>query len=414
MGTVYNRAKTADGKPDKRNPKWWCGYKDLDGEWKYVPSGMPSKEQAKLFLNKLEANVAAGRVGIERRTEAQLCGALLDQWSESLENRDAKGDRYRLEKHLRPMFGKTNIRDVTRAAILDWVQAQKAGTAPRTERPRKPVTPSKAEAAGRTKPGPKPRLKLARPKREPGKRLAESSIRHNLNLLSRFLGWCVEHDHILHNAVRDIRQGSRPKQAAKKVQPWLESDADVRKLMAELPEPIDLMFYVANRSGLRTGEVCGLRLSDLGTRDANGNPVIRVRHSYEGPLKEDKAGTGKVKWAVEPDDVADRLAVHLKRRKAEHAKPEDFVFQAPAGGHFSRMAIHRAWVAACQTVGVELTWYQATRHSFASGNLTAGVLLDDVSGALGHSSPTVTRRYYDHLTPKTFSAGLRAGLSVEP
>ena len=57
-----------------------------------------------------------------------------------------------------------------------------------------------------------------------------------------------------------------------------------------------------------------------------------------------------------------------------------------------------------------LTWYQATRHSFVTRNLEAGVSLDEVSAAVGHSSPVVTKRYYDHHVRKTFSAGITAGL----
>lgn len=71
MGTVYNRGT-------KHKPKWWVGYNERDGAWTYVPSQQPTKEQARQVLGKLEANVTAGLAGIERRTEAQLCGALLD------------------------------------------------------------------------------------------------------------------------------------------------------------------------------------------------------------------------------------------------------------------------------------------------------------------------------------------------
>ena len=59
-----------------------------------------------------------------------------------------------------------------------------------------------------------------------------------------------------------------------------------------------------------------------------------------------------------------------------------------------------------------MTWYEATRHSFTSRLLSRGASLDEVSAALGHSSPVVTRRYYDHYIRRTFSAGMRAGLGL--
>ncbi|MEM9490073.1 MAG: tyrosine-type recombinase/integrase, partial [Myxococcota bacterium] len=55
----------------------------------------------------------------------------------------------------------------------------------------------------------------------------------------------------------------------------------------------------------------------------------------------------------------------------------------------------------------EMTWYQATRHSFTSRLLSNGASLDEVSAALGHSSPVVTRRYYDHFVRKSFSPIMR-------
>ena len=77
-----------------------------------------------------------------------------------------------------------------------------------------------------------------------------------------------------------------------------------------------------------------------------------------------------------------------------------------------RRFIERAWDDV--TEGLGLTWYQATRHSFTSRNLAAGASLDEVSAALGHSSPVVTRRYYDHFVRRSFSPGLRAGLGLAP
>jgi integrase len=67
--------------------------------------------------------------------------------------------------------------------------------------------------------------------------------------------------------------------------------------MSALPEPINLMFYLGNRSGLRTGELAGLRMSDLRYRK---DGLIRIRYSYDGPLKEDKGEVGKMKWCPRP------------------------------------------------------------------------------------------------------------------
>jgi hypothetical protein len=72
------------------------------------------------------------------------------------------------------------------------------------------------------------------------------------------------------------------------------------------------------------------------------------------------------------------------------------------------------WERAADALTLNLTWYQATRHSFASRNLSRGVPLDEVAAALGHSTPAVTARHYAHFVRKTFSPLMTAGLWSGP
>src|SRR5262245_44879803 len=102
MGSIVSR-----GTRDK--PRWYVKYRDADGRWKMRLSGRPTKEPARRYLASVEARVAAGRVGIEAPSDAPLVGALMDDWAKGLVNRNAEDDRRRLEKHLRPVFGKKRI-----------------------------------------------------------------------------------------------------------------------------------------------------------------------------------------------------------------------------------------------------------------------------------------------------------------
>ncbi len=363
MGSTYNRGRRA-------KPNWYVSYRDLDGKWKARPSRQPTKAQAEAILREIEARIARGRVGIDEPRAIPMAGPLLDDWDKSLANRNAKDDRTRLRRHVVPAFRGMRIADIDLAAVMKWIDAQRAA-----------------------------------------KKLSDASIRHNLNLLSRFFSWAVERGHAAVNPVRLIPTGKRPRQSPKADMPWLDDDAIVRKLVAELPEPVNYMFYLGNRAGLRTGELAGLRLSDLSFLDEG---VIRVRFSYAGPLKEDKEGSGKTKWAPAPDDCAALLADWIARRKAAGAGPEDFLF--PSARRLDRPCrkeyIESRWELATELLELDFTWYQATRHSFVSRNLAAGVSLDEVSAAVGHSSPVVTKRYYDHFVRRSFSKHLRAGLGL--
>lgn len=363
MGSIYNRGT-------RGNPNWYVAFKDENGKRKAIPSKQPTKAQARKFLEQVEARIANGQVGIEKPTAQPLCGELMEKWAAALTNRNAKDDRSRLRRHVLPPFKDKRIAELTLPVVMDWIDAQRA--------------------AGR---------------------LAEPSIRHNLNLLSRFFSWAIERGYASVNIVRQIPQGKRPQQSPKTEGPWLRDDDAVRKIIAALPEPIHYMFYLANRSGMRTGEASGLRMSDLGFLDEN---VIRLRHSYDGPLKEDKRNEGKVKWAPAADDCAAFLAPWLDERRKDNPGPEDLVFPGPTmpDRAHRKEYIEDRWDLVRYEFAQGMTWYQATRHSFVSRLLAAGASLDEVSAAIGHSSPVVTRRYYDHFIRRSYSANLRGGLGL--
>src|ERR1044071_722977 len=244
-------------------------------------------------------------------------------------------------------------------------------------------------------------------------------------------------DHLAHEGDRDklaiaidSRQRRNPGAWHTVLPAAVIGDAIVRKLINDLEEPISFMFYLCNRSGLRSGEAAGLRMSDMAFVDEG---LIRVRFSYDGPLKEDKKSEGKVKWVPAPEDCAAFLGPWLAQRKAQDAKPEDRVFPCTRrkGLCFRKEYIEACWeLAAPAHVGARevtlkkkkgkvatevkptMTWYQATRHSFVSRHLAGGASLDEVSAAVGHSSPVVTKRFYDHYVRRSFSPKLRAGLGL--
>ena len=363
MGSIYNRGT-------RSKPNWYVSYKDRDGKRRTIASRQPTKALARRFVEQIESRIADGLVGLDTDDEQPTCDELLPEWAASLRNRNASDDRQRMTKHVLPAFASHKLAEISVPVVMRWIDEQRANSG-----------------------------------------LADSSIRHNLNLLSRFFSWAIERGMIELNPVRQIPIGKRPKQSRKKDIPWLQDDAQVAKLVEGLPEPANYMFYLGNRSGMRTGEICGIRLSDFGFLDEG---VLRVRYSYDGPLKEDKDEEGKTKWVPAADDCAAFLGPWLEKRRAAGALAEDFVFPAPTNKRKPCNAryLERRWLAVSKDVGVKITWYQATRHSFTSRLLAAGVPLDEVSAALGHSSPVVTRRYYDHFIRRSYSSDMRGGLNL--
>lgn len=334
-----------------------------------------SEPEAKEEQARVEREVAAGRDPFPAAAAPTLLGPLLAQWTASLTNRSADDDRSRLTKHVLPYWQDIEIGAVTIRSVMDWIDQLKGIGTSQTQR-------------------------------------------HVLNLMSRFWDWAIMRDLATTNPVKLVPSAAKPI-ARPVARGWIQEheDATVTTLMEALPADLALMFYIANRSGLRTGEAAGLTMGDM---DWIGVGKIRVAHSWGGPLKEDRRGTGKLKWAPAPDDLADRMCLHLGRRRLAGAGPTDLVFVAPVrtGGRLRKVTwlgykyefIRDRWQEASKAAGIDLTWYESTRHTMVSRHLNAGESLDEVSAAVGHANVEVTRSAYGHMLPRDYSAGLRRGL----
>jgi integrase len=341
-------------------------------------AGVGDLPSARQEAARIEREIAAGRNPFPGRTVvAGPAGTLLDQWAKGLTNRNAASDRNLVANHLVPPFGRMPLDAITLPVLMDWIDQLAASD------------------------------------------LAAQTQRHVIGTLSRFFSWAIERGLATINPVKMVPPSKRPVRESKTASiPWLEDETKVPELVEALGPDIGLMFYLANRSGMRLGEVCGLRMGDMQFLKEG---IIRVGHSYGGPLKEDKRGEGKVKMVPAPIDAEEVLNLHLKRRRLQGAKSDDLVFvpsKAPRRHRkstwtgYKKEHVRDVWEQARETIGVPMTWYQATRHTAVSRALKAGVPLDEVSAAVGHSSPEITARHYAHFVRKQFALGLR--LPMQP
>jgi integrase len=376
-------------------PKVYADYYDSDGTRRTrLLQGARTKLEGRKLLADILARVAAGTPGLDSKEAlvasavpaVVVVGLLMRDWLESLENRNAKLDRQRAEKHVLPAWEHLNMEAAQQLPlVMRWLDTMRRA-----------------------------------------KNLSPQSMRHNLNLLSRFFAWAIERGYATINPVRQIPSGKRPQGAPKTDGPWIRDEETFRKLYEALPVPVRYVFWLGNRSGLRPDEARGLRISDMAWL---GQGTVRVRFSGSGPLKEDRRGLGKVKWVPAAGDAPAVLGPWLERRKAEGAASEDLLFIPVVASDRPRRLkwrglrkefVQSCWEEARLACGVSMTFYEATRHSFISRNLEAGVPLDEVSAAVGHSSPVVTKRHYDRFIRRSFSDAIRgiapgaAALSTGP
>lgn len=147
--------------------------------------------------------------------------------------------------------------------------------------------------------------------------------------------------------------------------------------------PFAPMIRFALHTGLRQGELLGLRWSDV-----HPDRIV-VRQS----IVRGRIGTPKSHKSREvPLNATARAALDARPRSGE------LVFANSDGGYFTKGECKWPLWSACQAAGVKRVGWHALRHTFASHLVMRGVPLKTVQELLGHADIRMTMRYA-HLSP---------------
>lgn len=187
------------------------------------------------------------------------------------------------------------------------------------------------------------------------------------------------------------------------------TDEEAGRLLSALDGPAWLAAYLALGTGLRRGEVLGLRWRDVDF-DAQ---TLSVRQTLEPAVE---AGGGlllgppKTKHSVRtfraPSRVLAHLHEHLRRQTARrHAYPApwdgDLVLCRDGGRPIPPDTLNDWHARARERAGLpkELRFHDL-RHTYATQSLRAGVNVSTVSQRLGHANVSVTLNVYSHALPE--------------
>jgi integrase len=211
--------------------------------------------------------------------------------------------------------------------------------------------------------------------------VSTTTLKHVKNLLSGIFRYAIRTGNL--NSANPIRDASVPKGKASK-ETYAYSLLEIRNMLGVLIGPERAVVAVAAFTGLRRGELRGLRL-----RDYDGE-VLTVRQSiwrkYIGPPK-GKRGTGSV-------PVIPYLKAILDEHIATYSLKE-YVFENESGGvadldYLSAKVIKRALTAA----GLPWHGYHAARRGLATNLHQLKVPDITIQAILRHSDVAVTRRSY--------------------
>lgn len=165
------------------------------------------------------------------------------------------------------------------------------------------------------------------------------------------------------------------------------------------------LFHVAIASGLRQGELFGLRWDDVDL--AAG--VLRVRHALqridgELTLVEPKTALSR-RTVTLPASAVAALRVQKDRQTFERAQAGDrwqeagFVFTSTVGTPLNPSNVDKRLKSLLAEAGLPRQRFHDLRHCAASLLLAGGVAPRTIMGILGHSQISLTMNTYAHLSP---------------
>ena len=155
------------------------------------------------------------------------------------------------------------------------------------------------------------------------------------------------------------------------------------------------MYYIELATGLRRGELLGLKWSDIDWK----NGIIKVRRQIarvDGKIVESPLKTKNSYRAV---TISPQAIEVLKQQKAKTKDMKDqYVFPSPNGGPISPDSVRHMLHRVLERAGVSKVRFHDLRHTFATIALQNGVDIKTLSSMLGHFSAGFTLDTYAHVT----------------
>ena len=153
------------------------------------------------------------------------------------------------------------------------------------------------------------------------------------------------------------------------------------------------MYYIELATGLRRGELLGLKWEDLDLQQG----TLRVQRQVsridgkvvEAPLKT-KNSYRTISLGAD--------AVGILKEQRKKCGGSEYVFPSPAGGPISPDSVLQMLHRVLKRAGLPKVRFHDMRHTFATVALQNGVDIKTVSGMLGHYSAGFTLDTYAHVT----------------
>lgn len=259
-------------------------------------------------------------------------------------------------------------------------------------------------------------------KEEP-RRLSVATVRKIVGLLKFLCNKAIARGLIAANPVDQIEIPQQRK--APLVCPSLDEIRALQKALADEPLPVRVCVSLMLYTGVRRGELIGLRWSDLARVTLPDGAAIAQLQVSRATIRHDgNRITDLLKTETSRRVIGAPLALWdlLQQWRAQFpdAQPDDYILRWPATGKWWSVDYpSRLFPAFLKRAGLRHLRAHDARHTYASLLIAAGLDIAQVQALLGHSTPATTLNTYAHLLTPAQSAGATAistafGLNICP
>jgi integrase len=209
-----------------------------------------------------------------------------------------------------------------------------------------------------------------------------ATVNRELALLKHMFTKAVDWGYLKQNPAKPVKLLKEPPGRLR----YLEPD-EIDRLLEACNDPqvpcLRSIVVVALHTGMRVGEILGLRWGDLDLR----HRLISITKTKNNQRK-----------TIPINDILYEELTKLPRHMVS-----PYLFHHPDGTRILR--IDRSFHTAMKRAGIESFRFHDLRHTHASHLAIKGEHLETIGALLGHKDPKMTRRYA-HLSPASLKAAV--------
>ena len=246
------------------------------------------------------------------------------------------------------------------------------------------------------------------------KKLSPNTVIKHHNLLTNTLNAAERQEYITKNPMRAVSPPKKRQREAKFYTPEQLGILLDKAVGTRLELPVFICAYL----GLRRGELCGLRWSDV---DLEHKTITIENTRTQAGKKEIKKGTktaSSTRTLYLPDTLCDMLKAAKEREQEcksayKNAYDDnDYVVVMEDGKPFRPNYLSELFGKFLADNDLPKIVLHELRHTFASLSNQAGIPAYNIGKALGHSTPATTQKIYTHLLDQTHTQAVEGVAAI--